>query len=33
MHDGKWLRGGFRSPLMLAITTFITPYFCHLKPL
>ena len=31
MHDGKRLCGGFRSPLMLAITAFITPYFCHLK--
>lgn len=33
MHDGKRLRRGFRSPLMLAITAFITPYFYHLKPL
>ncbi|KFI65203.1 hypothetical protein BKAS_1650 [Bifidobacterium catenulatum subsp. kashiwanohense JCM 15439 = DSM 21854] len=33
MHDGKRLCGGFRSPLMLAITAFITPYFHCLKPL
>lgn len=33
MHNRKWLRGGFRSPLMLAIAAFITPsLFCHLKP-
>lgn len=32
MHDGKRLCGGFRSPLMLAITAFITPIFTASNP-